>query len=92
MKIAFSAGEYDDYYIIIYCFVPSITWVKTKLQEWANENPKQWEKFTFSQMKFIDWLLSHEECVQTNTDFTELHLGSYHLNEVEEAIRPTRKI
>ena len=92
MKIAFSSGEYDDYSIIIYCEVPSIAWVKTKLQQWADANPTQWKRYVFSQMKFVDWLLSHEECVQTNTDFEDLHLGSYHLNEVDEAIRPTKKI
>ena len=91
MKICFSSGEYDDYEINLYCEVPNIEWVKLKLQQWVDEHPKVWNRYTFSVALFLNWLCTHDECVVVNLGFTECWLGSYDLTDIHESIRPSKK-
>ncbi len=103
MKIAFSTGEYSDYYILGYYDVPSVDWIKEKLQQWVDDNPRCWENKTyygpdgdyshgFMPAAFVNWVVKHEECIDLSSDITEIHLGDYgSIKDIDEKIRPTKK-
>jgi hypothetical protein len=89
MKIAFSAGEYSDYYIVGYYEVPSMPWIKERLQQWMNDHPTQWQKYNFKQRDFVTWLTTWPEVEDLGVDITEVHLGDYSCLDVDERIMPT---
>ena len=92
MKICFSSGEYDDHQIHMYCEVPSLEWVKLKLQQWVDEHPKVWDRYNFSVALFLDWLLTHDECVFVKLDFEVCFLGSYDFSDMDKSVRPTKNL
>ena len=91
MKIYFTSGEYDDYQAHMYCEVPSLDWVKLKLQQWVDEHPKVWTRYNFSVTLFLDWLCTHDECVVVKLGFEECWLGTYDLTDIPESVRPSKK-
>jgi hypothetical protein len=80
MRILLTNGEYSDYAVDGLYEMPSVDWLREKLEEWLAQHPDQRERYHFREREFVQWLETFQECVQL--PYREAHIGSYSTAEL----------
>ncbi len=90
MKITLSYGP--GYIQAGHYEIPSVTWLREKIQEWADQQPEDaWlqRNHYYDPEELIVWLQQHPDCNQISSERTNFHLGSYALGGIQHTVCPT---
>jgi hypothetical protein len=80
MRVLLTNGEYSDYMVDGLYEIPSVDWLREKLEEWLVQHPDQRRKYHFKEREYVKWLETLPECVRL--PYCEAHIGSYSTAEL----------
>jgi hypothetical protein len=80
VRILLTNGEYSDYMVDGLYEMPSVDWLREKLEEWLTQHPGQRKEYHFKEQEFAEWLGTLPGCVRL--PYREAHIGSYSTAEL----------